>query len=496
MEKAVKDQKQLEADIKEITHSRAVCRTDCNNDNIEFFNLPRTDSCGPKKAVNFLQQTYQDLISQGAAPEDICFIMHKFIPALASAWALADPDKQIVKIDSLWGVPDGLQYYPHDSFEVNVKLKKVVAERLRYKPFFIQELKDGSWKQIQVKRSSARGVSVPRSDIVSIAEQTLLIAQDAEKPVAVMWFCDIPEEVGIGRNLPWIATEPETTVPDTAAPKRKPFLIRNAADIKRATEEVQDHILLLEPEVPLIRKDKEFLDKVIELAKDKGVPVQIQGSTLGHAYYILQREGVAVFPSDAPKYERVRGKQTFHKLVRDAIPSRISEAGEQVLQARIQKEDTRSALLVKLLEEAFELREAQTPDEVTEELADVLEVVKSLAEAAGVDWDDIMQAASSKREARGSFKDNVVLLETSLPKGEKVEITPQLVPLANLARVVNKGDGAEISFPGLLADGGTVNLVLPSGMEIQLSISSSGLLIREGSYEEGDDGEQLFLPLS
>ena len=35
--------------------------------------------------------------------------------------ALAYPDRQVVLVDSLWGLPDGLQYLNHDTFEFDLK---------------------------------------------------------------------------------------------------------------------------------------------------------------------------------------------------------------------------------------------------------------------------------------------------------------------------------------------------------------------------------------
>lgn len=491
---ALRNKDKLEKEFENITHGRAVCRTDCNCPEIDRFNLPRTDSIDPKRAVEFLDKTYLSLISRGAQPKDICFIIHKFIPAISSAWAMADPDKQTVIIDSLWGVPDGLQYYPHDSFQVDVKLNRILSERTRFKPFFIQELENGDWKKVHVKRSAARSVSLSRADLFEIAHQTKLIASNANGPISVMWFCDIPKEVGIGKNLPWFAAPPEAKKSiEKAAPVKKQFVIRNAEDINRAELEAQDHILVLEPEVPFIRDNSDFLQNIVELSKRLDLPVQVQGSTLGHAFYILQREGVTVFPSDAPKYERTRGRQTFHKMVRDSIPSKISEGGEIVAQTKIRTEDTRSALIVKLLEEAFELKDAQTPDQMTEELADVLEVVKSLAEAGSIEWSDVQIAADKKRKERGSFKDNIVLLETSWPSEKKMGNIPQFVPLKSLSKKTNINGGVEISFPSILASTEDANITLPSGLDIKISLSSSGLLITENTQDDEIENQFSFM---
>jgi hypothetical protein len=91
-----------------------------------------------------MEATTESLKKRGATAEEICFILHRFIPAASAAWALAKPDSQIVRVDSLWGIPDGLQFLPHDTFEFDVKRKVVSAETFRYKTSFIQEVDDSA----------------------------------------------------------------------------------------------------------------------------------------------------------------------------------------------------------------------------------------------------------------------------------------------------------------------------------------------------------------
>lgn len=95
----------LAADIKCITHGRAVCRTDCKSPHIDRLNLPRTDSVSPDQAVSFMHETTDALKNKGALESEICFILHKFIPARVAAWAVARPDQQIVLVDTLWDCP-------------------------------------------------------------------------------------------------------------------------------------------------------------------------------------------------------------------------------------------------------------------------------------------------------------------------------------------------------------------------------------------------------
>jgi hypothetical protein len=129
IEEAYAKGRDLEADIRVITHDHAVCRTDCISTKIDRLNLPRTDTVAASRAVRFVATTLDFLKQRGAEATEICFIVHKFIPARAAAWVLADPDRQIVPMDALWGLPDGLQYLSHDSFEYDVRLN--VSRRKR-----------------------------------------------------------------------------------------------------------------------------------------------------------------------------------------------------------------------------------------------------------------------------------------------------------------------------------------------------------------------------
>jgi predicted house-cleaning noncanonical NTP pyrophosphatase (MazG superfamily) len=91
------------------------------------------------------------------------------------------------------------------------------------------------------------------------------------------------------------------------------------------------------------------------------------------------------------------------KLVRDKIPEIIARSGRTPHVVTLDKDRYRAALHDKLLEEAGELRLAQTPQDVIDEAADVLEVLAALAESFGVSPDTITAAAQAKRAERGGF---------------------------------------------------------------------------------------------
>lgn len=62
------------------------------------------------------------------------------------------------------------------------------------------------------------------------------------------------------------------------------------------------------------------------------------------------------------------------------------------------------ALKAKLIEESTEVQNAKTIHEVTEELADVAEVIDGLCKAYGISLDDLAQVKEERRTTRGGFE--------------------------------------------------------------------------------------------
>jgi predicted house-cleaning noncanonical NTP pyrophosphatase (MazG superfamily) len=487
----------LIADIDVIANARAVCRTDCVAPTIDRLNLPRTDSVSSERAVAFMVETLDKLESSGAKPDQVCFILHKFIPAAVAAWALARPTQQVVFVDSVWGLPDGLQYLPHDTFEYDVRRSEISSERIRYKPLFLQEVKSGEWHLIRVARTLTRHRSLSFGDLREVAIQTYQIAKRLDRPIQIMWFCDVPDDIGFGRNVPWFMMDPEQVSvrsEQPLAPGRKRITIKNNDDIAKAqTCPLDKYVLSIEPEVQMFRSP-DFLEAVAQLALERQYPVALTGSILGHAFYTLERAGVVVL-SDTGARTRVRQRQIFRKLVRDDIPARIAEHGERAALAQIPKTESRVALVVKLLEESQELLAAHTPKDVTAELADLTEVVRSLCAATGVDWEAVQRVAEEKRKSRGSFERNVVLLETSWPKWiDRNEARPALtISLKELAQVTSKDEAHFINFTAILAKNAPNVLVLKDGSRISISMTEGGLLISELPTPENTGVQQLEL---
>lgn len=492
IESAISAGRDIRSDIAAITNDHAVCRTDCVTQGVDRLNLPRTETVSATAVVDFMINTLADLKRKGAESAEICFILHKFIPSRAAAWAMADPNRQIVLVDALWGLPDGLQYLTHDRFEYDVKLRALSSETVRYKPYFLQEAEDGSWKRISVKRKLARHKAISSSSIREIAEHTHSVASNLGEAVQIMWFCDVDPMALAGDNIPWFMQSAEAqspsrqqTIPE-AAERRT---ITSTAQLQ--SESFQDCVLELEPEAELFR-DSKFLDTVARVALEHNLPVVIRGSTLSHAYYTLRRKGVFVVATETSR-TRARQRQIFNKLVRDEIPARIIEKGERVSVAKIAQSQSREALVIKLHEEAQELLSAARPEDVTAELADLLEVLRALCAATGTEFESVERAAESKRKARGSFAQNVVLLETSWPawKERPAEEAGATIDLATLAHIENHGRSHTANFTAVLG-GHEAKIELTTGAVIKIRLTGRGVEVAEDETEDNSSNQMSF----
>ena len=97
---------------------------------------------------------------------------------------------------------------------------------------------------------------------------------------------------------------------------------------------------------------------------------------------------------------------TYHKLVRDLIPA-IMEAQGKKASFRI-LDDAEYALHLerKLDEEVNEFHAEKN----AEELADILEVVFSLAENIGCTKEELLEVYGKKHKERGGFRERIFLI--------------------------------------------------------------------------------------
>jgi predicted house-cleaning noncanonical NTP pyrophosphatase (MazG superfamily) len=285
------------------------------------------------------------------------------------------------------------------------------------------------------------------------------------------------------------------------APQWPRRAIRTADDLEKlAREKPRREILALEPEVEFIRKDEAFLGEVMRLSKELNLPVELAGSTLSHPFYQLEESGISVVLKDENKRARVLHRQSFDKLVRDKIPTRIKQRGEVVVQASLPRSELRRALVAKLFEEALELIEAREPGEVREELADLLEVIVSLALATGVDWSDVEETARKKRDDRGGFERGAILVETSWPSPNRVRSIPGRHSASpQLVRVESGISRASATFAALVNQGSRGITLSVGRSRITVRLDRDSIEIRaDGSEPSSRDLEtmgQMALPL-
>ncbi len=100
----------------------------------------------------------------------------------------------------------------------------------------------------------------------------------------------------------------------------------------------------------------------------------------------------------------------YNKLVRDRIPEIIESKGEKAIIRILNDEEYRNELIKKLNEEYNEVKSASEYD-IIEELADMLEVMVSIAELQNKTLADIISVKEEKKNKRGGFSKKIFLEE-------------------------------------------------------------------------------------
>lgn len=98
---------------------------------------------------------------------------------------------------------------------------------------------------------------------------------------------------------------------------------------------------------------------------------------------------------------------TYNKLVRDNIPHLIEESGRTLKSRIMNEEEYREALIDKIIEEIEEFRAKENE----EEIADIYEALDCLINLKNYEPMHIDYLQLIKREARGSYKDRILLEE-------------------------------------------------------------------------------------
>ncbi len=105
------------------------------------------------------------------------------------------------------------------------------------------------------------------------------------------------------------------------------------------------------------------------------------------------------------------------KLIRDEIPEKIKEAGGDYGVRVLGKAEFEKELKKKLVEESKELAKA-SKEELLNELADVLELIKSIASNNKTSFSKVEKFQEEKRKKRGAFKKKLFLVWSTSKAGK------------------------------------------------------------------------------
>ena len=102
-------------------------------------------------------------------------------------------------------------------------------------------------------------------------------------------------------------------------------------------------------------------------------------------------------------------EKTYNKLVRDNIPEIIKKNKGEPFTRILSDKEYKEELEKKLFEECNEVKSAKYSEEKIEELADVLEIICSLAKLENKSLEDVITVMEDKRNKRGGFEEKIFL---------------------------------------------------------------------------------------
>lgn len=410
-------------------------------------NLPRTECLNPRAAAAWC---IEEAAKLGAQHDrcDTAFVAHRFVASRASAWVRAEPGNPMVEINSLWGLPDALQYCPYDIWEVHVPTGHAI-DYPDYKSDMLISRSDGGWEHSRVKNELARGNSIGSTEAKDIAVRSTLIAERLRQPCHVMWFVGCADSDGTTFNMPWYWTDAHVAERNNDRAAYHVLTISDQASLERflAWEGPRKRqAVALRPTNLDLMRDNNFIKAVGTAAKSADVPIILFGSTLAHAYYQLRKLGCTVVTPSEKDHSRVRRTSNLGKLVRDKIPAKITARHEVGITRKITGNLRMGFLISKLFEEALEVREAVEPSQKTEELADLFEVFRAIAKAEDVSLEAIEKAANKKKRKSGGFEEGLVLLQTGIAVSDRSSIADLERSIGDVLADQNSDDAAEIPF--------------------------------------------------
>lgn len=274
-------------------HSPIVVRTDVAGESTAFLLPTSAPLRSASKLGGFVRDTVEVLEADGASPEDILLIFSPLLPAHVSALVYVDAKTGTVRIDSLWGFPDGLLNLPHDSF--SVATGRVDEREIRYKPACLLMERD------QVRR---RMLGAPYDWAPSLrADEIRVLARWGRGlstlegvPMALMALCRMSGRVGPRACFPFHSWRADPTAhDDTHMVAPVALTVENAADLKRDIPSGATVRLNLERGLD---RDVDFIETVGRWAARSEATLLFSGSLLGHTRALLEGAGAVVISPD------------------------------------------------------------------------------------------------------------------------------------------------------------------------------------------------------
>jgi predicted house-cleaning noncanonical NTP pyrophosphatase (MazG superfamily) len=307
-----------------------------------------------------------------------------------------------------------LEFCPHDSFEIDSRTGVRVATRIRYKPWFLAALPTQTWSVEHLGAPWDWKPALDTGSLLDIARASARLAEKLDRPVVTMWFAGILPHSGHPRLLPWRSLTADSPIQIGSAVgshfKSSPLVVRNRRDLLSLKQNVvRASSVVLRPDGPHLR-DESFLKQLGAAVKSQNLRIDLEGSPLSHAFYVLQRTGAQVACVDPINPRSVR--QRFQKLVRDRIPVQIRRYGEYAETIKLPSDELLDVLKTKVVEEALEVLGTNSIQALRIEMADVYEVLRALCRAIKQPTRSLEKDAARKRRKLGGFGTGIVLVET------------------------------------------------------------------------------------
>jgi predicted house-cleaning noncanonical NTP pyrophosphatase (MazG superfamily) len=109
--------------------------------------------------------------------------------------------------------------------------------------------------------------------------------------------------------------------------------------------------------------------------------------------------------------KKEKSMPVYNKLVRDIIPEIIASTGKQYSTRILENNEYITELKKKSREELEEYIKADSDEAAIEEIADLLEVIHSLAKVHGSSIEEVEQVRKEKFKERGGFDKRILLVK-------------------------------------------------------------------------------------